>query len=175
VNRERERELVCEMKRRFFNPQTRVNSQESESALLCFSFPLFTLCCVCVVSAARELGIMWQNTALIAPRTLSVAAVSVATRASVPSPYADLTVLQIHVFMYRGLQRESSARQMSSSLIHFRGRPGFDSQKKRFFFLDSTASLPTLGLTQPHIQRVPGLKRPVREADAVIKDRRLFI
>jgi hypothetical protein len=32
-------------------------------------------------------------------------------------------------------------------------------------FLFSTESIPTLGPTRPPVQRVPGVKRPVREAD----------
>jgi hypothetical protein len=32
-------------------------------------------------------------------------------------------------------------------------------------FLYVTASRPTLGPTQPHIQRLPGVKRPRRETD----------
>jgi hypothetical protein len=50
------------------------------------------------------------------------------------------------------------------------GRMEFDSRRGRDFFLFDKASRPTLGLTQPPIQWIPGVvfsrvKRPVRKAN----------
>jgi hypothetical protein len=56
---------------------------------------------------------MWQNTELITSRTLSVAAVLVATRTIVRFPRADW--FSCSELYNRGVQRESFAREMSTS------------------------------------------------------------